>query len=147
MSLNKLNLLYRAVVLDHAQHPHHKGEISQVTQKVTLHNPSCGDDIQVFICVAQNQISEISFEGQGCTISQASASMMTDVLQENSVSQALSQCEAFFALTMGKAIAENQKEALGDAAVLGSLAEFPMRIKCATLAWHAAKMALEGTLK
>ncbi|AVK99318.1 SUF system NifU family Fe-S cluster assembly protein [Pediococcus inopinatus] len=147
MSLNKLNQLYLAVVMDHADHPHHKHELGDATQSVELHNVSCGDDIRVFIKTKANRVAKISFTGNGCTISQASASMMTDALTNLEISEAIKSCDAFFQLAMGNSISNEAKKVLGDAEILGSLAEFPARIKCATLAWHAAKEALKGEAK
>ncbi|AMV66694.1 Putative iron-sulfur cluster assembly scaffold protein for SUF system, SufE2 [Pediococcus damnosus] len=147
MSLNKLNQLYLAVLMDHANHPHHKSSLPDATKSVELHNVSCGDDIRVFIKTKADRIEEISFTGNGCTISQASASMMTDALKDLTIPVAIKTCDDFFQLTMGKTLTSKAKKALGDAAILGSLAEFPARIKCATLAWHAAKEAVGGEIK
>lgn len=144
MSLNKLNQLYRAVVLDHASHPHHKNDLGDATQSIELHNISCGDDIRVFVKITTNKVEKISFTGNGCTISQASASMMTDALTGVPITKALEECDAFLKLTMGQTVPTTIQNDLGDAAILGSLAAFPARIKCATLAWHAAKTALGG---
>ncbi|WP_427910878.1 Fe-S cluster assembly sulfur transfer protein SufU [Pediococcus parvulus] len=144
MSLNKLNQLYMAVVIDHASHPHHKLALPDATTSVELHNVSCGDDIRAFILMKDDKVQQVSFTGNGCTISQASASMMTDALAGLTKTEAVAGCEAFFQLVMGKQISTKAKAWLGYAEILGSVAEFPARIKCATLAWHAAQEALEG---
>ncbi|VDG26257.1 Fe-S cluster assembly sulfur transfer protein SufU [Lactiplantibacillus mudanjiangensis] len=141
MSLLKLNELYKTVILDHAQHPHHHGQLAEVPG-VTLNNPSCGDVIQVQIEVQHQQINRIAFSGTGCTISQASASVMTDVLSQQTVTQAQQLIHDFSQLIMGKSLTTAAKHQLGDAAVLGTVAEFPTRIRCAMLAWHAAEQCL-----
>jgi len=143
MSLLKLNDLYKTVILEHARAPHHYGQLADVPA-TTLNNPTCGDVISVQVQVTAEKISQIRFSGQGCTISQASASVMTDVLSGQSVEQAQRLIQAFSKLVMGEKVAEQWTKQLGDAAVLGSVAEFPTRIRCATLAWHAAAQALGG---
>ncbi|MFC6180533.1 Fe-S cluster assembly sulfur transfer protein SufU [Lactiplantibacillus daowaiensis] len=141
MSLLKLNDLYKTLILDHAQHPHHHGQLADVPG-VTLNNPTCGDVIQVQLAVQRNQIEQIAFSGTGCTISQASASVMTDVLIHQTPAQAQQLLHDFSQLIMGETITATAKKQLGDAAVLGTVAEFPTRIRCAMLAWHAAEQCL-----
>lgn len=142
MSLLKLNALYQTVILEHAQAPHHQGELLGV-QKTTLNNPTCGDVITVQLVVDADKINQLQFTGTGCTISQASASVMTDVLLGHSVPEAQALIAAFSKLVMGEPISAANEKQLGDAAVLGSVAEFPTRIRCAMLAWHAAAQGLE----
>lgn len=146
MSLLKLNALYQTVILEHAQTPHHQGELAGV-RKTTLNNPTCGDVITVQLVVDADKINQLQFTGTGCTISQASASVMTDVLLGHSVSEAQALIAAFSKLVMGESISAADQKQLGDAAVLGSVAEFPTRIRCAMLAWHAAAQGLEEASK
>ena len=89
MGLSKLNGLYREVILDHANHPHNKGKLPASTNAMTLHNPTCGDTINLQINVVDNKIQDIAYNGEGCTISQASASMMTDAVKGKTTDQAL----------------------------------------------------------
>ena len=88
MGLSKLNYLYRTLVLAHASHPHHQGKLPDATAQTTLHNPTCGDTINLTVRIDDDKISDLKFTGSGCTISQASASMMGDVLIGKSVSDA-----------------------------------------------------------
>jgi len=141
MSLLNLNDLYKTVILEHAQAPHHYG-LQPDLLATTLNNPTCGDVLTVQLVVTAAQITTLQFSGTGCTISQASASVMTDVLLGKSVSEAQALIAAFSKLVMGTFIAKYDRDQLGDAAVLGSVAQFPTRIRCATLAWHAAAQAL-----
>lgn len=138
MSLNKLAFLYKTLVLEHAKAPHHfVTQLPTYVQTVTLHNPTCGDTINLSAKIDHGQITDVCFNGSGCTISQASASMMTDVLNNKTVEQAQDLIAAFSTLAMGGKISSEQEKGLQDAAVMATVAEFPTRIKCATLAWHA----------
>lgn len=143
MGLSKLNYLYRTLVLAHASHPHHQGKLPDATVQTTLHNPTCGDTINLAVRIDDDKISDLKFTGSGCTISQASASMMGDVLIGKSVSDAQQLIQAFSNLIIGQKINAQAQEQLQDAAILGSVAQFPTRIKCAALAWHAAQAILE----
>ncbi|AEV94565.1 Fe-S cluster assembly sulfur transfer protein SufU [Pediococcus claussenii] len=149
MSLDQMNDLYREVVLDHAQHPHHYGQIGKDSVHFQMENPTCGDVIDVSAIIKDGNVDEIGFTGTGCTISQASASMMTTVLTNKSVSEARDLILSFSDLITGKEINDKKEDQLGDASLLASVAEFPARIKCATLAWHALDELLqkEGTSK
>ncbi|MDM8219221.1 Fe-S cluster assembly sulfur transfer protein SufU [Limosilactobacillus mucosae] len=142
MGLSRLNYLYRAVVLEHASHPHHQGAMLDADAQTTLHNPTCGDTINLAVKVDHDHISDLMFTGSGCTISQASASMMGDVLIGQSVDDAKKLIHDFSELIMGKEISSQAQDQLKDAAILGSVAQFPTRIKCAALAWHAAQELL-----
>ncbi|RRK11315.1 SUF system NifU family Fe-S cluster assembly protein [Lactiplantibacillus garii] len=141
MSLLRLKALYQTVILEHAQAPHHFGTVPDA-QTVTLHNPTCGDEINVQMVIQDHQIKQIAFTGSGCTISQASASIMTDVLAGQPVAVAQQRIANFSTLITGDTLTADEQHALGDAAVLATVAEFPTRIKCATLAWHAADQLL-----
>lgn len=143
MGLDKLNQLYRAVILEHAANPHHHGAISDPTNEKTLHNTSCGDTITVSLHLDNSdQITDVGFTGEGCTISQASASMLTDVVKGKSKQEALAIAKMFSDLAIGKKDPQEEIKKLGDAQVLTSIMEFPARIKCATLAWWALQRAL-----
>lgn len=145
MGLSKLNQLYRAVILDAAAHPHHKGAIEGVTNQMTLHNPTCGDTVNLQLRVADGKIAAVGFTGDGCTISQASASMMADAVNGKSVDKALSMAKLFSDEAIGKHHSEEECSQLGDAQALLSIMQFPARIKCATLSWWALTRALEKT--
>ena len=142
MGLSKLRGLYREVILDHANHPHNKRKLPVSTNTMTLHNPTCGDTINLQINVADNKIKEIAYTGEGCTISQASASMMTDAVKGKTTEEALAIAKVFSDMAIGKQHSEKELAKLGDARILTSIMEFPARIKCATLAWWALQRAL-----
>lgn len=143
MGLDKLNQLYRAVILEHAANPHHHYVVKDATNHKTLHNTTCGDTINLSIRLdAQERIADIGFTGQGCTISQASASMLTDVMIGKQKEGALEIAKTFSDLAIGKHPAAKDIKRLGDAQVLTNIMEFPARIKCATLAWWALQRAL-----
>ncbi|MFL2105395.1 Fe-S cluster assembly sulfur transfer protein SufU [Desemzia sp. FAM 23991] len=140
MALSKLDQLYRQVILDHSQYPHHKGGLAESTHQIELTNPTCGDVIQLHLRIEDNLIKDICFSGHGCTISRASASMMTDVMIGKTAKEAFELTHLFSELVQGKEVSD--VEALGDAALLNGVAKFPARIKCATLSWKALEKAL-----
>lgn len=143
MGLSKLNLLYKETVLDHSQHPRHHGQLPDATAHLELRNPTCGDVIDVQAQIEDDKIVDLSFDGVGCTISQASASMMTVALIGQPVKRARELITDFSKLTIGDEISDQADEELGDAAILGTVAQFPARIKCAVLPWHALDELLE----
>jgi len=140
-----LRELYQEVILDHSRHPRHFGALDDATHTGEGYNPLCGDRVKIHLAVdAQNCIKDIAFEGKGCAISQASASLMTDMLVGRSVEEAERLMGGFLHLVKGEGangLAEEDRERLE---VMGGISEFPMRVKCATLAWHTMKSALEG---
>lgn len=140
MALSKLNSLYKAVVTDHSAHPHHQGRLDGVEQ-VNLNNPTCGDVISLSVQFdEQGMIEDIAFVNSGCSISTASASMMTDVVLGKTKEEALALAEIFSQMVQGKD--DEQQKELGDAAFLAGVAKFPQRIKCSTLGWNALKRRL-----
>lgn len=142
MSLNGLNSLYREVILDHSEHPHHKQSLSSATNKITLKNPTCGDVINLEIKLDGDKITDIGFTGEGCTISQSSASMMTDAVLNKTTAESLEMAHIFSDMVMGKEHSQADLDKLGDAAILSSIMQFPARIKCATLCWWALRKLL-----
>ena len=141
MALSKLNSLYKAVVTDHSAHPHHQGRLEGVEQ-VSLNNPTCGDVISLSVQFdEQGVIEDIAFVNSGCSISTASASMMTDVVLGKTKDEALALAEIFSQMVQGKD--DEQQKELGDAAFLAGVAKFPQRINCPTLGWNALKKAIE----
>ena len=141
MALSKLDSLYKAVVADHSRNPHHQGKLADA-QQISLNNPTCGDVINLSVKFNQAGILEdIAFINSGCTISTASASMMTDLVIGKTKEEILDLAQLFSEMVQGQ---ENQRQKeLGDAAFLAGVAKFPQRIKCSTLAWNALKRALE----
>ncbi|WP_174852607.1 Fe-S cluster assembly sulfur transfer protein SufU [Streptococcus suis] len=140
MALSRLDSLYMAVLSEHSKSPRHHGSLSGV-EKLELHNPTCGDVIELSVKIEDNVITDIAFDGVGCTISTASASMMTEAVLGKSLDQAQELAEVFSQMVQGQQN-DKQKE-LGDAALLAGVAKFPQRIKCATLSWNALKKAMD----
>ncbi|MES1195271.1 MAG: Fe-S cluster assembly sulfur transfer protein SufU, partial [Opitutus sp.] len=133
--MQDLTDLYQSVILDHNRRPRNRGKLPTANRVAHGENPSCGDQCTVYLRLDGDRISEISFEGSGCAISQASSSLMTLNLKGKTVAEA----EAVYAdvhklVTTGKVDEEN----LSDLAALAGVHQFPARIKCATLGWHAA---------
>lgn len=143
MALSKLESLYMAVVADHSKHPHHQGKIEGGKQ-VDLNNPTCGDVINLSLVLDdEERISDIAFLNAGCTISTASASMMTDIVIGKTKAEVLELADIFSQMVQGQQ--DDRQKDLGDAAFLAGVAKFPQRVKCATLAWSALKKALAST--
>lgn len=140
-----LRELYQEVILDHSRHPHHFGVLAGANRVGEGHNPLCGDRVKIYLKVdGDDRIADVSFEGKGCAISQASASLMTDLIKGRNVAEAEELMEGFLHLVKGEnadAIAPEDREHLE---VMAGVSAFPMRVKCATLAWHTMKSALEG---
>ncbi|MGT2911596.1 Fe-S cluster assembly sulfur transfer protein SufU [Streptococcus cameli] len=139
MALSKLDALYMAVVSDHSKHPHNHGQLPDV-EVLEMHNPTCGDVIELSVRIEKDTIQEIAFAGAGCTISTASASMMTDAVKGKTVDDALLYAEIFSQMVQGQE--DERQNQLGDASLLAGVTKFPQRIKCATLSWNALKKAI-----
>jgi nitrogen fixation NifU-like protein len=140
-----LRELYQEVILDHSRHPRHFGTLPHATHQGEGHNPLCGDRVKIYLQLdGTGRIDDISFEGRGCAISQASASLMTDMLKGRNVEEAEHLMGGFLSLVKGEAAAGLGPEDRERLDVMAGVSEFPMRVKCATLAWHTMKSALEG---
>ena len=139
-----LRELYQDVILDHSRHPRHFGALNAHTHIAEGHNPLCGDRVKVFLQVdAGGRIQDVSFEGRGCAISVASASLMTELLKGRTIPEVERLMDGFLDLVKGedaKHLDETDRDHLQ---VMAGVSAFPMRVKCATLAWHAMKAALE----
>jgi nitrogen fixation protein NifU and related proteins len=135
--------LYQEIILDHHRRPRNYGPLAGATHRAKGHNPLCGDDLSVHLRVIDGKIEAIHFQGQGCAISRASASLMSEALSGKKVEDARS-----FSTTLLGGLKSGQGdlrfEEVGDLAALSGIRLFPARIKCATLAWHAFLSALEG---
>jgi nitrogen fixation NifU-like protein len=142
---DSLRELYQEVILDHSRRPRHFGVLEDATHRGQGHNPLCGDRVTVYLHVDKDdRIDEVSFEGRGCAISQASASLMTEMIKGRTVSEAQQLMGGFLHLVKGEnanGLAGDDRERLD---VMAGVSSFPMRVKCATLAWHTMKSALEG---
>jgi nitrogen fixation NifU-like protein len=143
-----LDELYQSVILDHAKRPRNHGELPDADACVHADNPSCGDELTLYVNFSEDgtKLAEIKFTGQGCAISQASASLMTQKLRGKTSAEAEHLRETFHSLVTSTAeIDPNEPPPaeLGDAGLLQGVRKFPQRVKCATLAWNALKQALE----
>jgi nitrogen fixation NifU-like protein len=145
--VNELRELYQEVILDHSRRPRHFREMPEASHHADGHNPLCGDRITVYLLLEGDVIRDISFQGAGCSISTASASMMTDALTGKTVDEAKALFERFHELVTSDpshATATATAE-MGKLAAFSGVSEFPMRVKCASLSWHTMKAALEGS--
>lgn len=140
MALSRLDSLYMAVVSEHSKSPRHRGSLDGV-EKLELHNPTCGDVIELSVKIENGLVSDIAFDGAGCTISTASASMMTEAVLGKEIKHIEELAEIFSQMVQGQE--DTRQKELGDASLLAGVAKFPQRIKCATLPWNALKKALE----
>ena len=141
--MSELTDLYQEVVLDHSTRPRNYGPLQGETHHAEGLNPLCGDRITVHARVEGGVVAEVRFEGSGCAISRASASVMTGVVKGRSGAEVDAIFERFHRLvTEGPAAGD--EESLGKLAVFGGVHEFPARVKCASLAWHALRQALSG---
>ena len=141
--MSDLSDLYQEVILDHNRRPRNFGALPDANRRARGHNPLCGDQLIVFLHIEDEAIRDIRFEGTGCAISKASASLMTDAVKGQPVSDALALFERFHAMVTTPLDREVDREAMGKLGVLAGVREFPVRIKCASLAWHTLKAALE----
>lgn len=139
---DSLRDLYQEVILDHNRRPRNFGALPAANRQAEGYNPLCGDKVTVFLDVEEGRIRDVRFEGAGCAISTASASLMTEALKGRSLEEARKLFNEFHELvTTG---AREDAPELGKLAVFGGVREFPMRVKCATLAWHTVLAAMEG---
>ena len=144
MTDNALRELYQEVILDHSRHPRHYGTLDHASHKAEGYNPLCGDKVTVYLKLdADGRVGDIKFEGKGCAISQASASMMTDMLKGRTGEEADKLMQGFLHLVKGEDASDLPEDDRERLEVMGGISEFPMRVKCATLAWHTYKNAVE----
>ncbi len=142
---DELRELYQEVILDHSKRPRNKGVLAEASHHAEGHNPLCGDRTTVFLRVEDEVVREVRFEGAGCSISTASASMMTDALRGKSLAEVRALFERFHELvTADPSRAAEVAPELGKLAVFAGVHEFPMRVKCASLPWHTLMAALDG---
>jgi nitrogen fixation NifU-like protein len=137
-----LDSLYQEVILDHYKNPLHKGLAGEYTKQVHHVNPSCGDEITLNLTLEGDIVSNISWDGVGCSISQASVSILSDLLIGKEYHQALSVVDTFQELMQSKGKEQGDEEILEDAVAFAGVSKFPARIKCALLGWMAFKDAV-----
>ncbi|MGD0957194.1 MAG: Fe-S cluster assembly sulfur transfer protein SufU [Candidatus Acidiferrales bacterium] len=141
--MSDLRDLYQDVILEHSKAPRNYRELAAANHKAEGYNPLCGDRFTVYLDMEGDSIRDISFQGSGCAISKASASMMTQSVKGKTKAEAEQLFDRFHKLVTGHAPANGEAE-LGKLAVFSGVSEFPVRVKCATLAWHTLHAALEG---
>lgn len=141
MSSNNLDTLYRQVIMDHYKNPRNKGILEEDgSLTINMNNPTCGDRIQLTMKVQDGIVTDSKFEGEGCSISMSSASMMTQAIKGRKIEDALKLSSIFSDMMQGKEYDDNID--LGDIEALQGVSKFPARIKCATLAWKAMEKGL-----
>ncbi|MGH9464026.1 MAG: Fe-S cluster assembly sulfur transfer protein SufU [Thermoanaerobaculia bacterium] len=142
--MSELRDLYQDVILDHNRRPRNWGTLAEADRRAEGHNPLCGDQLTVTLRLAADRIGEVRFEGSGCAISKASASLMTEAIQGKTVGEAEELFTRFHDLLTGDpSVREAAGPTLGKLAVFEGVREFPVRVKCATLPWHTLRAALD----
>ena len=141
--MSDLTDLYQEVILDHSRHPHHFGPLPGADRQAKGYNPLCGDQVTVYLKMDGDTISDIRFEGNGCAISKSSASVMTDMVIGKRLPEVKNLFDKFQHMVTGKADTSAVADDEEKLAVFSGVAEFPTRVKCAVLAWHTLKSALE----
>lgn len=142
--MSELRDLYQEVILDHNRRPRNWGAIASPDRKADGYNPLCGDKLKLTLRMDGDRITDVKFEGSGCAISKASASLMTDLVKGKTMPEAEDLVDKLQAMVTAPMDAPEEDAALGKLAVLSGVREFPARVKCATLAWHTLRAALEG---
>ncbi len=143
--MSDLRELYQTVILDHNKNPQNFGALEDANRSAEGYNPLCGDQLRVMLRVEDDVVSNVSFEGSGCAISTASASLMTQAVKGRPVAEALEIFDGFHEMVTAKATSDVDTSRLGKLAVFAGVREFPMRVKCATLPWHTVRSALAGS--
>jgi nitrogen fixation NifU-like protein len=138
--VSELSDLYQEVILDHNRRPHNFRVIEPASAKQEGYNPLCGDRLTLYLTLAGDVIKDVAFQGSGCAISKASASLMTDALKGKSIGEARALFDQFHAMITSNP--ETPAADLGKLSVFAGVREFPTRVKCASLAWHTMKAAV-----
>lgn len=142
--MTDLQDLYQELILDHGRRPRNFKPLDDATRSAEGYNPLCGDKVKIYVKMAGDIVEDISFEGAGCAISTASASIMTETLKGKTRAEAEELFQTFHDLVTGQKAQLDAPE-LGKLAVFSGVSEFPIRVKCATLSWHTLRAALNGT--
>jgi nitrogen fixation protein NifU and related proteins len=137
-----LDDIYKETILDHYKNPRNKRELPDATASCSRNNPLCGDEITVFLREQDGQLAEVAFTGQGCSISQSSASMMTEAATDKSVDDVQTMIKEFRGMMSGEI--EPDEDAFGELVALKGVVKYPIRVKCAVLAWDVLQEALTG---
>jgi len=143
--MSDLSSLYQEVILDHSKRPRNFHLLENADHHAQGYNPLCGDKVTIYLHMEGDRIADISFQGSGCAISTASASILTETLKGKTRAEAEALFEVFHNLVTGHPVNSADAPALGKLAVFSGVAEFPVRVKCASLAWHTLHSALDGS--
>src|SRR6516225_9160224 len=143
--MSDLRGLYQEVILDHSKRPHNCRAMEGADRRADGYNPLCGDRVRIYLKLEDDRISDVSFQGSGCAISTASASILTETLKGKTPAEVDAIFESFHHLVTGRGSASADSPELGKLAVFSGVSEFPARVKCATLAWHTLRSALAGS--
>ncbi|MEI6243783.1 MAG: SUF system NifU family Fe-S cluster assembly protein [Acidobacteriota bacterium] len=142
--MSDLSELYQEVILDHNRRPRNFGVLATATHRANGHNPLCGDRLTLALELDGDRIVNVMFEGNGCAISKASASLMTDAIKGHTIAEATTLFDAFHLMVTTPISDPIDESQIGKLAVFSGVREFPARVKCASLAWHTMKAALTG---
>jgi nitrogen fixation NifU-like protein len=142
--MSDLSDLYQEVILDHNRRPRNFGALANATRIANGHNPLCGDRLKLYLRLDGDRIADIAFEGSGCAISKASASLMTDAVKGRPIADARALFDRFHEVVTTPIDQPIDEAAVGKLAVLAGVREYPVRVKCASLPWHTLKAALDG---
>jgi nitrogen fixation NifU-like protein len=142
--MSELSELYQQVILDHNKKPRNFRRMEDATQSAEGYNPLCGDQLTVYLRTADGVVDEVSFEGSGCAISKAAASMMTQAVKGKTREEAEKLFDEFHRMVTGELDEEREENALGRLKIFAGVKEFPARVKCASLPWHTLHAALAG---
>jgi nitrogen fixation NifU-like protein len=140
--MSELSELYQQVILDHNKKPRNFRRLETANHSAEGFNPLCGDQLTVYLNLEDDTVKEVGFEGSGCAISKAAASMMTQAVKGKSKAQAESLFQEFHSMVTGELNEETEQNSLGNLKIFAGVREFPVRVKCATLAWHTLHAAL-----
>jgi len=142
--MSELSELYQQVILDHNKKPRNFHKLETANRTAEGYNPLCGDQLNIYLQVEDDQVKDVSFEGSGCAISKASASMMTQAVKGKSKQEAELLFDEFHRMVTGRLNEENEPNQLGRLTIFAGVRDFPVRVKCATLAWHTLHAALNN---
>ena len=140
--MSELSELYQQVILDHNKKPRNFRKLETANHTAEGYNPLCGDQLTVYLNLEDDLVKEVGFEGSGCAISKAAASMMTQAVKGKSKEQAESLFKEFHSMVTGELDEETEENSLGNLKIFAGVREFPVRVKCATLAWHVLEESM-----
>jgi len=140
--MSELSELYQQVILDHNKKPRNFRKLETANHSAEGFNPLCGDQLTIYLNLEDDTVKEVGFEGSGCAISKAAASMMTQAVKGKSKEEAENLFQEFHSMVMGELNEETEENSLGNLKIFAGVREFPVRVKCATLPWHTLHAAL-----